>query len=327
MKFRTELKITSATRPIALTDRVVALGSCFATELIEAFSARNLHAEGNFMGPLFNPLSIAAAIRRAHEGRAFTLADLPRNEVGEYFSFEASTRFTDPSAERLAERLNAANEQLRTALEKADHLLLTFGTAWVYRLRTTGEVVANCHRQPAAQFYRERLSVSEIAGIWKPLLQGLLADKQVILTVSPIRHLGDGLEGNAVSKATLRLAIEELVTVCPNVLYFPAYELLLDDLRDYRFYADDLVHPSRQAVAYIWEKFVEMFFTAEDQRHLTRIERALAFCQHRPLNPASEPYRQGVRATLDELHMLEQTLKIDFSAQIEALESELSCEK
>ena len=131
--------------------------------------------------------------------------------------------------------------------------MLTLGTAWVYE--RGGEVVANCHRQPAAQFTRRRLTVEEVTEALAAAIEGPLAGREIILTVSPVRHLGDGLAGNAASKATLRLSAEQLTERYACVSYFPAYEILTDDLRDYRFYADDLVHPSPQAVAYIWEKF------------------------------------------------------------------------
>lgn len=321
MKFRTEVKIAPFSRPIALNEQIVALGSCFASELSEALTARNLQVLCNPLGPLYNPLSIAAAVERALSKRAFSAEEIATNGEGERFSFDASTRFTDPSCEELLKRLNTTNDRLCEAIERADRLILTFGTAWVFRLAESNEVVANCHKEPAVRFRRERLSVGEIVERWKALLQGPLAEKQIILTLSPIRHLGDGLEGNAVSKATLRLAIEELVAACPNVSYFPAYELLLDDLRDYRFYAEDLVHPSSQAVKYILECFIEAAFTPFDRAYLARIDRALAFCRHRPTNPRSASYRQGIEQTLVELRALEEEVKIDFSAQIQALEA------
>lgn len=321
MKFRTEVKIAPFRHPIALTDSIVALGSCFATELGRMLSERHIRVISNPLGPLFNPLSIASAIERALDRIPFTADDLETNPEKEHFSFEASTRFTAPSAEELLGQLNATNDSLHEALAKADRIILTFGTAWVYRLLSTEQVVANCHREPATRFRRERLTVEEIVTHWKGLLQGALRDKEVILTLSPIRHLGDGAEENSISKATLRLAIGELVDQLPNVSYFPAYELMMDDLRDYRFYADDLVHPSSQAVEYILERFTEVAFTAPDRQYLDRIDRALSFCRHRPMNPRSASYLKGVQSTLAELHALEQEVKIDFSEQIRTLEA------
>lgn len=323
MKFRTELKIAPLKRTIDLSERIVTLGSCFATAISEALSSQNLRIVGNPLGPLFNPASIASALRRAMDGRRFTAEELSTNAEGERFSFDASTHFTDPSGQALLERLNATNDRLREAVTEARWLIFTFGTAWVYRLQTSGEVVANCHREPLASFRRERLTVEEILTEWKQLIEGPLADKQIILTLSPIRHLGDGLQDNAVSKATLRLAIEELVSAYDNVHYFPAYELLIDDLRDYRFYAEDLVHPSRQAVAYIVERFTEFAFSSVNRAYLDRIDHVLNFCRHRPLHPHSESHRQGVKRTLDELYALQEEVKIDFSEQIHALEAQL----
>lgn len=321
MKFRTEVKIAPFRHPIALTERIVALGSCFASELSKALSERQIQVLCNPLGPLFNPHSIASAVERALDHTPFTANDLETNVDGDCFSFEASTHFTDPSCEDLLDRLNTTNDRLCEAIERADRLILTFGTAWVFRLADSNRVVANCHKESALRFRRERLSVNEIVERWKTLLQGPLAEKQIILTLSPIRHLGDGAEENSISKATLRLAIGELVDQLPNVSYFPAYELMMDDLRDYRFYAEDLVHPSSQAVKYILERFIEEAFTPYDRAYLDRIDHALAFCRHRPLNPRSASYLKGVQSTLAELHALEEELKIDFSEQIRALEA------
>lgn len=162
-------------------------------------------------------------------------------------------------------------------------------------LRTQRQVVANCHRQPATEFVRRRLGVAEITGAFSALLAGPLAGKEVILTVSPVRHLGDGLEGNAVSKATLRLAAEELAAAHAAVHYFPAYEVLNDDLRDYRFYADDLVHPSAQAIQYVWEKFIPAVLSDEARRLLPDVRHIVVAAAHRPRNPRSEAYREFCR--------------------------------
>ena len=319
MKFRTEVKIAPFSHPIALNEQIVALGSCFASELSEALTARNLQVLCNPLGPLYNPLSIAAAVERALSKRAFSAEEIATNGEGERFSFDASTRFTDPSCEELLKRLNTTNDRLCEAIERADRLILTFGTAWVFRLAESNEVVANCHKQPQQRFRRERLSVEEIVARWSALLEGPLQKKQVLLTVSPIRHLGDGLEGNAVSKATLRLAVEQLVERCSNCRYFPAYELLLDDLRDYRYYADDLCHPSTQALAYIRERFAEAAFSEQTKQQMKEVEHLLRFCAHRPHDPASEEYQRQSREVIRAM----QESPFDFSEEIALLRSRL----
>lgn len=320
MTFRTEIKATPLPRKIGYDEPLLMLGSCFADEMRVWLSALKFSAAGNFAGPLFNPESIAAAIDRALDGHTVSAASLAQSADGLYFSYDAATTFDDEDAEAVAARCNEANRALGEALRNARHLFLTFGTAWVYRLRETGEVVANCHKQPQAFFQRERLSVEAIVARYTALFQGALGDKQIILSVSPIRHLGDGLEGNAVSKATLRLAAEMLAERFPQqVHYFPAYEILLDDLRDYRFYTDDLCHPSSQAVTYIRERFAEAAFTPATREQMRRVERLLAFCAHRPHHPHSEAYRAQCRMVIEEM----QHANVDFSCEIAQFQAHL----
>ena len=168
-----------------------------------------------------------------------------------------------------------------------------------------GEVVANCHRRPAAEFTRRMVSVEEIVGTLSELIEGPLADKELLLTVSPVRHLGDGLAGNAVSKATLRLAAEELAGRFRRVAYFPSYEILLDDLRDYRFYADDLVHPAPQAVEYIWERFVAAALTETARKLQPAVEEIVAAAAHRSRDPQSRAHRDFCRRQLERIAALE----------------------
>ncbi len=319
MKFRTEITPRPLPRPIEYEEGLLMLGSCFADEMRQWLTSLKFHASGNFAGPLFNPESIAAAIETALSEQRLSPCDLHCSAEGRYFSYDTATAFDDTDAEAVAARCNEATRHLREALGEARHLFLTFGTAWVYRLRTTGKVVANCHKQPQTLFKRERLTVEEIVTRWSALLEGPLREMQVILTVSPIRHLGDGLEGNAVSKALLRLAAETLAERFEQVHYFPAYELLTDDLRDYRYYADDLCHPSTQAIHYIRERFAEAAFTEQTLRRMAEVEKLLLCCAHRPHDDRTEAYRQMCRATIERMR----ATNLDFSAEIALLEARL----
>lgn len=253
MKFRTEIDIAPLGVKIGYGNRILALGSCFAEHIAGRLAEARFRIVTNPTGILFNPLSIAAALRSYADEAPVQHSELDFDgELWFHYGFHGSLSAASPD-EALA-AMNAARKAGAEALRRADRVLLTLGTAWVYE--HNGQVVATCHRQPATEFVRRRLGVAEITGAFSALLAGPLAGKEVILTVSPVRHLGDGLEGNAVSKATLRLAAEELAAAHAAVHYFPAYEVLNDDLRDYRFYADDLVHPSAQAIQYVWEKFI-----------------------------------------------------------------------
>ncbi len=322
MKFRTELKITPFERAISYQDRLLAIGSCFADEVGQRLSADKFRATCNPLGTLFNPLSILGLMERAEADRRFTEEEVQQHPSGGAFLFGLPTRFTASEGGELLLRANEALRQTRACFKEADHLLVTFGTAYIYRLAATGEVVANCHKQPHDLFRRERLTVNQIVEPWAEFIKQH-PDKQFILTVSPIRHLGDGLEGNAISKSILRLAAEQLVEQLPNVHYFPAYELLLDDLRDYRFYADDLCHPSRQAVEYIYEKFAEAAFTPETLELRGRLRGLTAFAAHRPFDPSKEQYRSECQRIIEQMEAQVATNNLDFSAEIALLKGRL----
>lgn len=202
-------------------------------------------------------------------------------------------------------------------LAAADYVLVTFGTAWVYE--EGGRVVANCGKRPAHLFTRRRLSVEEIVGRFEGLMRGVLRDKQVVFTVSPVRHLKDGFEENSLSKAVLRLAVAEIVVRHPaGAHYFPAYEILNDDLRDYRFYAADLTHPSESAVEYIWEKFTGAAFGPETRRLLPQIENIVRATEHRPFDPDTEEHKKFRASMLASAHELASAYpRVDMSAEIE----------
>ena len=295
MKFRTEIEIAPFQTRIGYDNRTLALGSCFAAHIASRL------AEARFR---------VAASGDAH--RQVTLEEL-HTDGGRWFHFGFHGDLAAPTPEEALLKMNAARAALREALRTSDRAILTFGTAWVYE--RNGAVVANCHRCPAAEFRRRRLSVGEVADAVSTLLEGPLAGKGVLLTVSPVRHLGDGLTGNAASKATLRVAIEELLARHPRQAeYFPAFEILTDDLRDYRFYADDLVHPAPQAVAYIWEKFAGTVLTDRARKLLPEVEAVVAAAAHRPRNPQSATYREFCRRRLEEIAALPQ---IDFRTEAE----------
>ncbi|MCR4660364.1 MAG: GSCFA domain-containing protein [Bacteroidales bacterium] len=258
--------------PITLspgTDSIVMVGSCFATEMAAKLVAAGFEVELNPTGIMYNPMSIANCLDMCIDGR-FVAGSEPVEIGGLWHSWHFHGSFSRPTAD---ECLQACAEGIRRgheALSKASCLMVTLGTSWVYEL-DGGMVVGNCHKAPAARFARRRLTVDEILVRWQPLLQKLSTfnpQLSIVFTVSPIRHLADGAHQNQLSKATLLLAVDVLLGAAANgrglpMYYFPAYELLLDELRDYRFYADDLTHPSNLAVEVVWERFADTFFTPQ----------------------------------------------------------------
>ena len=309
MKFRTEIEIAPLGTKIGYENRILALGSCFAEHIAGRLAQAKFRVTANPSGILFNPLSIAATLRSYAGESPVQHSELGFDgELWFHYGFHGS--FSAPEADQALAAMNAARKSGAEALRAADRIVLTFGTAWVYE--HDGAVVANCHRRPAAEFTRRRLGVDEIVTAFADLMAGPLGGREVILTVSPVRHLGDSLAGNAVSKATLRLAAEQLTERFKCSAYFPAFEILTDDLRDYRFYADDLVHPAPQAVAYVWEKFAPAVLTDEALRLLPEAEAIVAAAAHRPRNPQGEAHRAFCRRQLERIAALPE---MDFQSE------------
>ena len=311
MKFRTEIEPAPARAAIGYGNRILALGSCFAATLSERLSRAKFHISANPSGALFNPLSIARAIRSYADAGPVCREELfSDGECWRHYAFHGD--FSDPDPDEALRRMNAARQAGAEALRGADRVILTFGTAWVFE--HDGEVVANCHRQPAAEFVRRRLRVGEIVEAFAQLIEGPLAGKEILLTVSPVRHLADGLAGNSLSKATLRVAAGELSERFETVSYYPAFEILTDDLRDYRFYAEDLVHPAPQAVEYIWERVAADLLSEEARRMLPEVEALVAAAAHRPRHPHGEEHRAFCRQQLQRIAAFPE---LDFRSEAE----------
>ena len=309
MKFRTEIESKPLKIEIDHNNKILTVGSCFASNIAERLVGSKFDCTANPTGILFNPKSIAEALGRYSRAGELSADDLICS--GDlWFSYDFHGSFSDTTQSVALERMNRGLRLGAEALKGADRVVITFGTAWIYE--RDGCVVANCHKQPASTFQRRRLSVGEIVSDFSTLLTTSLADKEVIFTVSPIRHLGDGLVDNSLSKSILRVAIAELVESHSNAHYFPSYEILMDDLRDYRFYAEDMTHPTPQAIEYIWGRFKCMLLSTNAQVIIPRIEKIVVAANHRPLNAASDGYKNFCRKQLKEIESLSQ---VDFAAQ------------
>ena len=295
MKLLTPVERPALRPSIGYAHRLMLMGSCFAAHIGARLQEARFRCDANPYGVLYNPLSISVALREMLAGKVYAAADLyPHQGL-----WHSPMHHGDFSAATPAEALQRINSRLRpasAALPALDFLLLTWGTAWVYEDRETGHVAGNCHKRPETCFLRRRLAVDEIVEDAASLFDALWqqnASLQVVLTVSPIRHVRDGLHDNQLSKATLLLAADRLCAAFPGrVFYFPAYELLQDELRDYRFYADDLVHPSPLAVRYVWERFAQWCLSPEAVRLMAEVEDIRKALAHRPLHPESEEYKR-----------------------------------
>lgn len=305
------------------------VGSCFTENIGIRLEELKFNTLINPYGILYNPLSIAAALEGLIEATPFQSGDLFLHG-GLWHSFSHHGRYSGVDRDETLSTINSNLEAGSLFLKKADFLLLTLGTAWVYELKSTGKVVANCHKVPANEFRRYRLTVGDTVLQLRETLEKLWDFNpgiKVILTVSPVRHMKDGAAGNQLSKAVLLLAADTLVSGfgTGRCGYFPSYEIMMDELRDYRFYADDLLHPSPLAIDCIWEKFRDAFFPEEVavvSREIAMIRKSV---NHRPLFRGSQEYRQFLDHALQKTIKLAKNLPaLDFSTEIEYFSKQLS---
>ena len=323
--FRTELTIAPATGQLARTARVLTMGSCFADSIGARLVANKVEARVNPFGTVFQPLALARLLRAA----AGEEVDWQRHLVearGRWQTYDLHGSIGADSPVELLQYIQEAVRQTGDFLRTADVVMLTLGTAWAYRLRETGELVSNCHKQPADLFVRELLTPDEIINALAEThayLRRINPDLRFVLTVSPVRHLKDTLQLNSVSKSVLRLATHIVSDLLPGVAYFPAYELLVDDLRDYRFYASDMLHPSEVAEDYIWEKFARAYFDADFGRFRKEWASVRQSLGHRPLHEGAPEHRQFLESTREKLEQLS-LRKIDVAAELRAVQTRLA---
>ena len=298
MKFRTEYKPEKSVLTLNPGVPAVLAGSCFSINIARKMDEHGWEAV-NPLSTLYNPVSILEAIDMMSDlvnGSArFENSLFYGNDIWSSWWFDSS--FSSVNREDCREEFKIRQNEFKTKLEEGKLLIITFGTSICYYLCDENFPVGNCHKQPAALFYRKRLTIEEIVEQWNQLiskLQNKFKDLKIIFTVSPVRHLKDGFSGNSRSKAVLQLAVEEICGRNKDCFYFPAYEILNDDLRDYRFYASDLSHPSEEAIEYIWQKFLDTFIDSSGQQLLEEGARHFKALNHKPkLGALNKPLKKG----------------------------------
>ena len=291
MKLYTSVDIAPSARQIGYGDKILLLGSCFADNIGAKFSEHYFQATINPFGTLYNPASIAAAITNIGNSQLV-------EHNGLWHSMMHHGAFSGKDKEEVLTRCEQSRALLHSALMEASTVVVTFGTAWVYEMGD--RVVANCHKLPANRFTRRCLTVNEIVEMWQPIVASM-PDKHWIFTVSPIRHVKDGLHANQISKAILLQAVDQL-----GQSYFPSYEIMMDELRDYRFYAEDMVHPSAVAVEYIWQRFVDTYMNKDTQTEMRVLNQLWRDNQHRMLHPDTDEARTFVQRLAERKAQLQQ---------------------
>jgi len=309
LKFRTEVDLPEFKKKMGYRHQSMMIGSCFAENIGAYLQDLCFPIMVNPFGILYNPISIANSLEILLNRKKFTELDLFYSN-GLYNSFSHHSRFSGSDPVNTLERINTQAAEASDILKKCHHLFITFGTSWVFKHKTSGTVVSNCHKLPATTFDRYRLSIEQITEIWIPLIEemkSMNSDLHLVFTVSPIRHLKDGAHENQLSKSTLLLAIEALISRYGNELisYFPSYELVLDELRDYRFFASDMTHPSEVAVDFIREKFVAAIMDHEAKTVSGELEKLLPALKHKTLNNSDKDYISFLENQIEKTNQLQ----------------------
>ena len=322
MRWSIDFPIPASPFPISYTSKVLSLGSCFAQTIGSKMQAAKFKVLVNPFGTLFHPFNLADLLKQAIPVAQLNLAGVVERE-GVFVHYGSHSDVKGATVAELEANYTQQMLLLHHSLKKATHLVLTLGTAWIYQHKEFGRV-ANCHKQPAALFEKKLSSLEELEKGLRPVLKLLTQQHpnlKIILTLSPVRHTKDGVSENQLSKSLLRVLCAQLEQQLEAVTYFPAYEIMVDELRDYRFYKSDLVHPSEEAENYIWEKWQQFSFSPETQQKVAEIQKVQLELAHRSFNPESEAHRTFLQNLLAKLERLQG--EFDFSEEIQVVKSRL----
>jgi lysophospholipase L1-like esterase len=312
MQLRTEIKIQSSNfYKLTYQSKILNIGSCFAEMMASKLQKSKFYVLKNPFGTVFNPLSIVKLLQNQSLANDHFVV---RDDLVLHLDLHSSLVGND--RETLTRLYNQLQIKFQEEIQKADLIIITLGTAWVYKYKETGQIIANCHKLPNTAFEKKLISIEEIVTAFELLLVNSLAAKtKIILTVSPVRHIKDTLELNSVSKAVLRLVCHTLVSRYPErIAYFPAFEYMIDDLRDYRFYDSDMIHPSPVAEEYIFNQFLEQYVTSDVKNIITKINELNQDLAHKPFNKNSDGYQKHLKKILLKINELEK-FELDFSLE------------
>ncbi|WP_417289876.1 GSCFA domain-containing protein [Corallibacter sp.] len=310
MKLQTQIPLQSEPHnQIDYHSKIGLFGSCFVENIGEKFNYFKLQNFQNPFGILFHPLAIESLVANAINSKTYIEEDIFfHNE--QWHCYEAHSKLSSDNKDDLLHALDNAVQSTNQQIQQATHVIVTLGTAWVYKHTASGVVVANCHKVPQKQFTKELLTVDEISESLQAivaLIKSVNPKASVIFTVSPVRHIKDGFVENTQSKAHLVAAIHQVVEPRKQQYYFPSYEIMLDELRDYRFYKADMLHPNDVAVNYIWEKFKQVWISEKAHKTLNEVDVIQKGLQHRPFNPNSNSYKAFLQSLKDKQNQLQQS--------------------
>jgi lysophospholipase L1-like esterase len=314
MNFRTNIQLKPERNQIAYSSKLFLIGSCFSENISKKLAYYKFQTYSNPFGILFNPIAIETCITNAINEKEYTEKEI-FNLNERWHCFDAHSDLSASDKNELISNLNSTIKQANKQLINATHIIITLGTAWVYRFIETDTIVGNCHKIPQKKFLKELLSVEEISASLEnitTLIKDLNPAATIVFTVSPVRHLKDGFIENMQSKAHLLTAIHNLVSQSKSEKYFPSYEIMMDDLRDYRFYANDMLHPNETAINYIWEQFKTVWIAENTTKIMNEVEAIQRGLAHKPFNPNSEQHQLFIEKINRKMIDLKNQFAIDF---------------
>lgn len=324
LQLYTKVDIPKTDFYIDLETKLYFTGSCFAENIGNRFKQLKLQICVNPFGVQYNPLAICKSLQMLLTKDCFTKDDL-RFENELWFSFSHYTYFSDISPQSCLEKINSSFASAKEYIQNAKLIIITVGTSWTYILKEDNQVVSNCHKLPASRFDRIFTEIDESVNAFSnaiQLVRKVNPDSRFLFTVSPIRHWKDGAIENQRSKAALLLAISKLQKEVKDVYYFPSYEIMMDELRDYRFYNSDMIHPSEQATEYIQERFIQTYFDDESQKALTEIKRVIASLSHRPIHKSTHSYKKFISSLLVDIeNLIDKNPFLNFNSEISELKN------
>ncbi|MDN3670143.1 GSCFA domain-containing protein [Echinicola jeungdonensis] len=323
MQLQTTFPISPILPLISYDAPIVSVGSCFSTVIGQKLQKHKFEVLNNPFGTIFNPISIFELIKKSIHREALSSQWLIQQE-DRYLHYELHSDITADSQEGFMKLFQEQQNKTASILARASHLILTFGTSHVYRIKASQKLVANCHKQPSQLFEKELLELPLILEAFEqiiPSIKIINPSLNIIVTVSPVRHIKDGIPENQLSKSLLRVACHQLEQNFPNVHYFPSYEIMMDELRDYRYYKEDMIHPTEQAENYIWEKFTACSFSEETLHKVDKIAKIQKSLEHKAFNPKGKSHRQFLINLLQKMEQF--SGEIDFSVEIREVQKRL----
>jgi hypothetical protein len=322
LKVQTKVEVPDPGFSITYNDTIALFGSCFSDNIGKQLIRFKFNSLSNPFGVLYNPASVSNSIRLLFTKTRFIEEDLEHsNEL--WFSYAHHSSFSNTHKAECLENINNNFLKAKEHIQNVNVVFLTLGTTWIYRLASTNKIVANCHKQPSTHFIREYLEppqVTEHLATAMAMLQEVNPQIRFVFTVSPIRHWKDGAIENQRSKASLILGIKELQQRFPNSYYFPSYEIFMDELRDYRYYASDMLHPSEFAIEYLWDRFKDTFFNSETKQLHAEVEKVVKSFEHRTFNTKTDAYKKFKSNLILKANQLsKRNLHFDFRSDIKLL--------